>query len=79
MDAWGVVPARLHAALRAHGLGMGANTVEGVELLGHTGFIGAFAFHAPEYDAVLAGTHNASHVDRWPLVAALCRELREAA
>ena len=62
-----------------YGLGMGTNTVEGVELLGHTGFIGAFAFHAPEYDAVLAGTHNASHVDRWPLVAALCRELREAA
>ena len=62
-----------------YGLGMGTNTVEGVELLGHTGFIGAFAFHAPRYDAVLAGTHNASQVDRWPLVAALCRELREAA
>jgi D-alanyl-D-alanine carboxypeptidase len=62
-----------------YGLGTGTNTVEGVELLGHTGFIGAFAFHAPEYDAVLAGTHNASHVDRWPLVAALCRELRQAA
>jgi D-alanyl-D-alanine carboxypeptidase len=61
-----------------YGLGMGANTVEGVELLGHTGFIGAFAFHAPQYDAVLAGTHNDSQVDRWPLVAALCRELRQA-
>jgi hypothetical protein len=56
---------------------MGTNTVEGVELLGHTGFIGAFAFHAPRYDAALTGTHNASQVDRWPLVAALCRELRE--
>jgi D-alanyl-D-alanine carboxypeptidase len=62
-----------------YGLGMGTNMVEGVELLGHTGFIGAFAFHAPGYDTVLAGTHNASQVDRWPLVAALCRELREAA
>jgi D-alanyl-D-alanine carboxypeptidase len=62
-----------------YGLGTGTNTVEGVELLGHTGFIGAFAFHAPEYDAVLVGTHNASQVDRWPLVAALCRELRQAA
>jgi D-alanyl-D-alanine carboxypeptidase len=62
-----------------YGLGMGANVVEGVELLGHTGFIGAFAFRAPEYDAVLVGTHNASEVDRWPLVAALCRELRDAA
>ena len=62
-----------------YGLGTGTNTVEGVELRGHTGFIGAFAFHAPGYDAVLAGTHNDSQVDRWPLVAALCRELREAA
>ena len=61
-----------------YGLGMGADTVEGVELLGHTGFIGAFALHAPEYDAVLVGTHNDSEVDRWPLVAALCRELRDA-
>jgi D-alanyl-D-alanine carboxypeptidase len=59
-----------------YGLGMGLNVIEDVELLGHTGFIGAFAFYAPEYDAVLVGTHNASHVDRWPLVAALCRELR---
>jgi hypothetical protein len=62
-----------------YGLGVGYNTVEGVELLGHTGFIGAFAFHAPEYDAVLVGTHNASQVDRWPLVAAICRALRELA
>jgi D-alanyl-D-alanine carboxypeptidase len=62
-----------------YGLGMGSLTVEGLDLVGHTGFIGAFAFHAPAYDAVLVGTHNASHVDRWPLVAALCRELREAA
>src|SRR5262249_32701779 len=61
-----------------YGLGMGPHTVGGVELIGHTGFIGAFAFHAPRYDAVLAGTHNASQVDRWPLVAALCRELRKA-
>jgi hypothetical protein len=49
--------------------------VEGVELIGHTGFIGAFAFYAPEYDAVLVGTHNQSQVDRWPLVGALCREI----
>jgi D-alanyl-D-alanine carboxypeptidase len=61
-----------------YGLGMGSNVIEGVELLGHTGFIGAFAFHAPRYDAVLVGTHNAAQVDRWPLVAALCGELREA-
>jgi D-alanyl-D-alanine carboxypeptidase len=62
-----------------YGLGTGRNVVEGVELLGHTGFIGAFAFHAPEYDAVLVGTHSASEIDRWPLVAALCGELRRAA
>jgi len=62
-----------------YGLGMGANVVEGVELLGHTGFIGAFAFYAPHYDAILVGTNNASQVSRWPLVAALCRALRKAA
>jgi D-alanyl-D-alanine carboxypeptidase len=61
-----------------YGLGVGSITVDGVELRGHTGFIGAFAFHAPEYDAVIVGTHNASHVDRWPLVAAICRELHGA-
>jgi D-alanyl-D-alanine carboxypeptidase len=58
-----------------YGLGIGSNVIDGVELLGHTGFIGAFVFYAPDHDAVLAGTHNASHVDRWPLVAALCHEL----
>jgi D-alanyl-D-alanine carboxypeptidase len=62
-----------------YGLGIGADTVEGVELIGHTGFIGAFAFYAPHYDAVLVGTHNDSAVDRRPLLAALCRELRDAA
>ena len=60
-----------------YGLGTGRVVVEGVELIGHTGFIGAFAFHAPGYDAVLVGTHNQSQVDRWPLVGALCRELRD--
>ncbi|MGH2985259.1 MAG: serine hydrolase domain-containing protein [Solirubrobacterales bacterium] len=58
-----------------YGLGMGRIVVAGVELIGHTGFIGAFAFHAPDYNAVLAGTHNDASVDRWPLVSALCREL----
>jgi D-alanyl-D-alanine carboxypeptidase len=61
-----------------YGLGIGRLVVEGVELVGHTGFIGAFAFRAPEQDAVLVGTHNQSEVDRWPLVGALCRELRKA-
>jgi D-alanyl-D-alanine carboxypeptidase len=64
---------------KRYGLGMGGNVVEGVEPLGHTGFIGAFTFQAPAYDAVLVGTHNDSQIDRWPLVAALCSELREAA
>lgn len=59
-----------------YGLGMGRIVVDDVELVGHTGFIGAFAFHAPAYEAVLVGTHSQSHVDRWPLVATLCRELR---
>jgi len=59
-----------------YGLGMGRVVVEDVQLVGHTGFIGAFAFHAPDENAVLVGTHNQSQVDRWPLVGALCRELR---
>jgi hypothetical protein len=29
-----------------------------VELIGHTGFVGASAFHAPEQDATLIGTIN---------------------
>jgi hypothetical protein len=37
------------------------------------------AFRAPGYDASWLKTHNDSQVDRWPLVAALRRELREAA
>jgi D-alanyl-D-alanine carboxypeptidase len=61
-----------------YGLGIGRIVVEDVELVGHTGFIGAFAFHAPEQDAVLVGTHGQSQVDRWPLVGALCQELRKA-
>src|SRR5213076_3043538 len=63
---------------KRYGLGMGANTVEGVELLGHTGFIGAFAFHAPNMTRCWPAPTTTSQVDRWPLVAALCRELRQA-
>jgi D-alanyl-D-alanine carboxypeptidase len=58
-----------------YGMGTGRIVVEEMELVGHTGFIGAFAFYAPDHDAVLVGTHNQSQVDRWPLVGALCREL----
>jgi D-alanyl-D-alanine carboxypeptidase len=61
-----------------YGLGTGRLVVSGVELIGHTGFIGAFAFYAPEYDAVMAGSHSASAVDRRPLVEALCRALKSA-
>jgi Beta-lactamase len=50
-----------------YGLGMGANTVDGVELLGHTGFIGAFAFHAPACNAVLVG--QPQRITRRPLAA----------
>ena len=61
-----------------YGLGTGRIEVEGIELVGHTGFIGAFAFYAPNEDAVLVGTHNQSQVDRWTLVGALCHELPNA-
>lgn len=59
-----------------YGLGIGRHAVDGIELIGHTGFWGAFAWYAPEHDAVLVGTHNDATVDRAPLVAALCGMLR---
>ena len=59
-----------------YGLGLGSITVDGTELLGHTGYVGAFAFYEPESGATLTGTHNASGVSRWPLVEALCSQLR---
>jgi len=62
-----------------YGLGIGRVAIEGLELIGHTGFWGAFAWYAPELDAVLVGTHNDAAVDRAPLVAELCRALRRRA
>jgi len=59
-----------------YGLGLGCITIDSTELLGHTGYVGAFAFYQPESGSTLAGTHNASAVSRWPLVEALCAELR---
>lgn len=58
-----------------YGLGIGRLRLEGTELVGHTGYYGAFAFHAPERDAILVGTHNDARVSRWPLVGALCDAL----
>jgi len=58
-----------------YGLGLGSIRIDTTELLGHTGFIGAFGFYEPESGATFAGTHNASAVSRWPLVEALCSEL----
>jgi D-alanyl-D-alanine carboxypeptidase len=58
-----------------YGLGTGSIRIDTTELVGHTGFIGAFAFYERESGATMAGTHNASAVSRWPLVEALCSEL----
>jgi D-alanyl-D-alanine carboxypeptidase len=58
-----------------YGLGLGSIRVGKTELLGHTGYLGAFAFYQPDSGATLTGTHNASAVSRWPLVEALCSEL----
>jgi D-alanyl-D-alanine carboxypeptidase len=60
-----------------YGLGIGSNTVAGVELIGHTGFWGSFAYWAPAHAAALTGTVNSSGADRAPLVEAACRALRE--
>jgi D-alanyl-D-alanine carboxypeptidase len=59
-----------------YGLGLGSITIDTIELVGHTGYVGAFAFYEPESGATLTGTHNASGVSRWPLVEALCFRLR---
>ena len=59
-----------------YGLGLGNITVGATELVGHTGYVGAFAFYEPESSATLTGTHNSSAVSRWPLVEALCSQLR---
>jgi D-alanyl-D-alanine carboxypeptidase len=58
-----------------YGLGLGGIAIGTTELIGHTGFVGAFAFYEPGSGATLAGTHNASGVSRWPLVEALCVQL----
>jgi D-alanyl-D-alanine carboxypeptidase len=58
-----------------YGLGLGTIKLDNTELLGHTGYVGAFAFYAPESGATLTGTHSASAVSRWPLVEALCSVL----
>jgi D-alanyl-D-alanine carboxypeptidase len=58
-----------------YGLGLGSNTVRGVELVGHTGFWGTFAYWAPAHEAALAGTVNASRADRMVLVEAACLAL----
>jgi D-alanyl-D-alanine carboxypeptidase len=59
-----------------YGLGLGSITIGATELLGHTGFVGAFAFYGPDSGATLTGTHNASGVSRWPLVEVLCSQFR---
>jgi D-alanyl-D-alanine carboxypeptidase len=59
-----------------YGLGLGGINIGATELVGHTGYVGAFAFYEPGSGATLTGTHNASAVSRWPLVEALCSELR---
>jgi D-alanyl-D-alanine carboxypeptidase len=59
-----------------YGLGLGSIRIDTTELLGHTGYVGAFAFYEPESGATVTGTHNASEVSRWPLVEALCSQLQ---
>jgi hypothetical protein len=62
-----------------YGLGLGRNVEEGSGAAGPHRFHRGLRVLRAAYDAVLVGTHNASQVDRWPLVAALCRELRKTA
>ena len=62
-----------------YGLGMGASGSRESSCSGTPASSGPSRSMRRAYDAVLVGTHNDSQVDRWPLVAALCRELGDAA
>ena len=71
VDTGRELPARTWVALRPLRTGLGSIRINTMELLGHTGYVGAFAFYEPESGATLTGTHNALGVSRWPLVEVL--------
>lgn len=59
-----------------YGLGVGANTAAGEEIVGATGAWGAFAYFWPGGDAAIAGTVNRFGVDRAPLLHAVVWALK---
>jgi D-alanyl-D-alanine carboxypeptidase len=58
-----------------YGLGLGRHHYPPAHQVGHHGVWGAFAFWAPELDAIITGTVNAGRVDRRPLFAAIVQAL----
>jgi D-alanyl-D-alanine carboxypeptidase len=60
-----------------YGLGLGRYRFPAAQLVGHHGVWGAFAFWAPQLDAVITGTVNTGRVDRRPLLGAVVRALTD--
>jgi len=60
-----------------YGLGLGRYQFPTVQLVGHHGVWGAFAFWSPELDAIITGTVNTGRVDRRPLLGAVVRALTD--
>jgi D-alanyl-D-alanine carboxypeptidase len=60
-----------------YGLGLGRYRFPAAQVIGHHGVWGAFAFWAPELDAVITGTINTGRVDRRPLLGAVVRALTD--
>ena len=58
-----------------YGLGLGRYRFPTVQVVGHHGTWGAFAFWSPELDAFITGTINTGKVDRRPLLGAVVRAL----
>lgn len=59
-----------------YGLGLGGVDIGGAELLGHTGFLGAFAYYAPALDTTFAGTWNRVNPNRRPWLEAAVAAVR---
>jgi D-alanyl-D-alanine carboxypeptidase len=60
-----------------YGLGLGRYRFPAVQVIGHHGVWGAFAFWSPELDTFITGTVNTGRVDRRPLLGAVVRVLTD--
>jgi CubicO group peptidase (beta-lactamase class C family) len=73
------IPPRHGLRYERYALGLGLNVLQAVGVARPYWFHRRLRVLASEYDVVLVGTHNGSHIDGWPLVGALCQEVGTAA